>query len=382
MGVKDYANLIKKTQNLSPKEEKTNWDSLFRSLNNLVDQIPSKELKMKTPTIGYIFNKEKNENFISDWLAFLMRNNYKIILSLLEDTNFDDYENEEYEVEREYVFKNGSRIDFLISNQTTVIGIENKIDSTTHANQLRSYKTQLNKISEGREVIQILLKPQQNNAKATNGFVEVTYETLIERMKLISLDFITDLRGSFLTLDFIKHIEENVMKQSKIEFEYNEWVEYLGKHSEKIKLINVAASNETNIIVDYVKNHMRALIDFDEDWSVGNGTSSDKRFIQLYKNHWKQNVDIHFELFRKDYNIIPKQYVIRIDIEQGTKEEKDAARNFLGLKRFVQEMTEIFIIDYSSEEKFTDSIQKIMIEFKNIINTYASKIDEWYLKQK
>lgn len=201
-----FAILDKMFENLPKKsffyEE---FDKLI--FNQIIFDMPSIESKQKTNTIAKIFNRSKDENYLSDWLAYLLENNTEVLSKLLGLAGFD-YHNEEVVVNREYIFSSNRRIDFLIESEQFIIGIENKISAREQKNQLKDYSKEIKKIADNRDIIKILLKPESNSLAATNGFVAINYKEFVEELKNIHLDFIENLRLSFLLLDYIKHIGE------------------------------------------------------------------------------------------------------------------------------------------------------------------------------
>ena len=109
----------------------------FAKFKYIVDNFPISELTSKTNTIAHIFKKDYRENFICDWLAFLFDplqyGGYEPLNAFLSlfpsDVPICFFQGETILIEREYAFKDGRRIDFLITGDEYIIGIENKIDS-------------------------------------------------------------------------------------------------------------------------------------------------------------------------------------------------------------------------------------------------------------
>lgn len=343
--------------------------------NQVIFDMPSTEIATKTNTIARIFGKNKDENFISDLLAFLMENNVEVLHKLLELSNSEDRIST-YIISREYVFTNGRRIDFLIESDELLIGIENKIDSKEQTNQLKDYSIDLENISNGRNCIKILLKPKYNNIQAHSGFIYINYEDYVNSLKEIHLDFIQDLRGSFLLLDFIKHMEENIIMSNETDFVFNDWTEYIHKYSDQIQQIQKAAKTEERNILEYIKEKIGDELNDNENWSFGQ-KRYEPGFIQVFKDNWNKKTNVHYELLRMDKDIIPTKYVVRIDIEGGNVVTKNRIREELGLKNYQNEFM-TFDLDYSNEKDFGKSIETMIAGLKKLMEDYNDKIDVVY----
>lgn len=343
----------------------------------LIKSMPKEYSNTKTDTIARIFNRSRDENFISDWLSYIIQNEPRFLTEIFNHLDIE-IEIKEYEVIREYVFANGRRIDLFVESDNFVLGIENKVDAGLQKSQLRDYNRQIASIKKDRDVILIYLVPDSNNAQESDNFIKITYEQLHSILKKINLNFVDNLRLSFYIFDFIKHIEENFMSNDK-KFEYNEWTQYLGEYSKEIKVVIDSGKKERINIMEYLQNEMLKLVDSEsEQWKCSRITPSIS-YIQLYKVDWKQDLDIHFELSIKDSNILPTECAIRIDIEGRVPVPiKDDAMTKLGTNRKMQEVSEVFTIDYSSEESYYGSVELIMDTFNAIIKQYTQKIDSIY----
>ena len=125
-----------------------------------------------------------------------------------------------------------------------IIGIENKIWSGLGYQQLQDYSKSLEKLSKGKEIRKILLLPQNNmsiNLNKNNsdisvsGFVSVTYEDFANALKNLQINFIENLRSSFLLQDFITYVEEYFM-DSNVDMKKNfDMVSFLFEHKNQLK---------------------------------------------------------------------------------------------------------------------------------------------------
>lgn len=365
-------------------------------MEKMMQEIPSLSIVTRTETIGLIFGKSRNENFISDWLAYLFRINQNVIKALclsvssneLAVTNLANLNDYEFEIEREYTFSDGRRIDFLLSNEDNIIAIEHKVDSGEQANQLRDYSESLKGINfQDKAIYKILLKPSSNTIETTHDFMEVTYEEFINELKKISTDFIGDLRGSFLLLDFIKHIEENFIVENQKKFEFNDWTKFINKYQNEINKINKSMESEIKNINTYLKQRILLIVDNNSDWILGENKST--KYIQLFKTNW--NIDnempyIHFEILFDTEKNLPTSCCIRLDIEGGNEEKRSAISQLISDKLSICDKSgkneKIFMlkkgfnINYSDSETFYQSIDKLMSIFKEYIEELTPILDK------
>lgn len=345
-------------------------------LEKMFIQIPSSKPKPITDTIARIFGKTRDENFISDWLAYLIGNDNQVLELLFEHFDFGESVSD-FSVVREYLFNDGRRIDFLIESDSFIVGIENKVDSGKQQNQLRDYQRNIKKLAKGRAILLVFLKPYNNSSVASNGFVGLDYEELVSILKRSEVNFINDLRNAFLLQDFITHLEENLMSKNK-DYSYNEWTAFIGEHQDKLDTIIKAGKVERVNFMAQIHKEIHSLVEYSDEWDFSKFTAN-VNFLQLFKKTWKQSVDIHFELFIKNGLYLPEKVVIRVDVEgRVRKDEKETAARFLGFRTLINEVSEIIIFDYSTQETLNESIEELKRQFLVIIEKYTKLIDDWY----
>ncbi len=351
-------------------------------LKNIVENFPFSELPNKTNTIAHIFKKDNRENFISDWLAFLFDpfqyggyeplNAFLALLHL--DTPIYFSENETILIEREHTFEDGRRIDFLITTDEYVIGIENKIDHSEGNNQLKDYYKSLKALADtkNKKPIPIFLKPQKNPAQVNSKFYEILYEDLIDSFKTIRLDFIGNLRSAFLMEDFIKHMEDYVMEN---EYEINNTLKFIVENNKPLRNIKNQTEKEVSNFASFLEKKVAELKDNDDEWDTKAPSSGS--FIQLFKTTWVK-YGIHYELLPETKNsVFPDSYEIVLHCEST----KDIKNKFNGIKSSADEKyKKTYNIDFSSEQKFSDSILQMIEHLKNLKIEYTDKIDEFISK--
>ncbi|NLO45293.1 MAG: PD-(D/E)XK nuclease family protein [Clostridiales bacterium] len=354
----------------------------FAKFKYIVDNFPISELTSKTNTIAHIFKKDYRENFISDWLAFLFDplqyGGYEPLNAFLSlfpsDVPICFFQGETILIEREYAFKDGRRIDFLITGDEYIIGIENKIDSYEGNNQLKDYYKSLKELaqteSKNKKIVPIFLKPKRNLTKTNGGFHEILYEDLIESFKMIRLDFINNLRFAFLMEDFINHMEEYILDN---EYRFNESVKFIVENNENLGLIKKDIDNEVRRFVDFLKKKVSELKDNDE-WET-NAPSSGS-FVQLFKISWKKYL-IHYELVTYTKNLaFPDSYELVLHCES-----KDIKDEFSDIKLSAEaKYHKKYNIDFSSEQNFSNSISQMIDQLNNLKCEYTDKIDTFVLK--
>ncbi|MFW6016382.1 MAG: PD-(D/E)XK nuclease family protein [bacterium] len=117
-------------------EELNFYKSMLDNIRNSIKYFPD---KIQKETILSFLNKKYHENTINDYLAYVLNPNkngigikplYNLISHFDDDLVLDNLDETTIEVNREYSFYNGSRIDILIKiNNDLVIGMENKVNS-------------------------------------------------------------------------------------------------------------------------------------------------------------------------------------------------------------------------------------------------------------
>ena len=104
--------------------------------------------------------------------------------------------------------------------------------------------------------------------------------------------------------------------------------------------------------------------------------------MQFYKKEWKQDVDVHYELFIRQGIFLPEEIVIRIDIEgKALRSVKNEVAAYLRLPSTINIVSDVIEIDYSSEESINNSVDQIKSAFTTVIEKYTELIDSWYKSQ-
>jgi len=365
-------------------------------------------------TMACIFHKEYAENFLSDWLAFVLdpeRNGIgleplRILLDLAEYKKVIT-DNAKVDIKREYIFpQNCRRIDFIIIvDDEELIAIENKINHREGPNQLKDYSLNLDEFKKPGKInpitdnsmnidgiTKILLKPESNEIKPTNDFVKVSYEDLIKKFKMLQLNFIDDLRAAFFVKEFIIHMEEYIMTIDK-SFKIDPTLLKIIENKKMLDEINKKYNKENTNFRDHIRSQFALEFNSEEDWIVNNSHS---RYIQIYKESWEE-CKIHFEMFinSKDWLSNDEKCILVLHYESKSENSKVHIDELKGINfEFSSEViikdkssnkskteTETEICKYTINNAFYDEIginrnlKEIVKFFTGMRDTYTSKID-------
>jgi hypothetical protein len=181
-------------------------------------------------TIPVIFGREYEENFLSNYLAYILdpkRNGVGVeplqALLALAYEDLADIDPEHVVIIREFTFDDTSlgRIDFLIKlghdGENGVIGIENKLYSPEGDNQTTAYAQGLAQEFPGRDRYQIFLSPS-GRLPVSNEFRPISYKSLLQALREIRYPVLKDIHKCVIWEDFLAHLEEYiVMSDGKLE---------------------------------------------------------------------------------------------------------------------------------------------------------------------
>lgn len=352
-----------------------------------------KNIKVPTNTIARIFNKESHENFISDWIAYLIDpekfGSDEPLCTLL---SLAGYENvvgslSNVEVYREHTFADQRRIDFLIETDECIIGIENKIWSDLGYQQLEDYDKSLKEISNGRTIIKVLLFPANNKGEGVQktliesktGFVPITYEQYANGLRDIRFNFIDNLRSAFMLQDFIVYVEEYLMEdgmKKDIDFDL---VKFLYDRKMQLKEIEDSKNSLREQFINYIKTFL------DKEYSSKGWIVKVPRtgnYYQIYKPEKGWNSDVHFELLLSDDDFPQKSIQVALHTRE-VKSLKERVKELYDMEELVKADIikeygqDTFDLDYDNGfEGFKKSMEKPFEILEYIIGKYTSIIDK------
>lgn len=229
----------------------------LEEVKEICEKIPKKE-----KTFMEISGYPHYENVCSNILAFYFnpKEEHKLndimLTALLDvakeknvkaDTNINA---SNINVFREFTTENGNRIDIVMQSDEIVIGIENKIMAEVY-NDLTDYANTLEKLNNNAVKILLSLQDASNIAKE-NGFINITYSELFNKLRLNLLDYVdTQNKWYIYLIDFMKNLEGYKVEKG-MEENINEWVK---NHHEEInsfyELLNVVKNNMDSKINEY-----------------------------------------------------------------------------------------------------------------------------------
>lgn len=367
-----------------------NFRQLIEELNK---QFHDCNVNPPTNTIAHIFRKESQENFISDWIAYLIDpvsfGNAEPLSALLEVAGFDDCidKNEIIEISREKTFDDQRRIDFYIETEELIIGIENKIWSGLGYHQLKDYSKSLEKLSNGKEIRKILLLPQNNTSInlsknnsdiSVSGFVSVTYEDFVNALRKLQINFIENLRSSFLLQDFITYVEEYFMNSNVDKKKNFDMASFLFEHKKLIKELESCRNNLQTQFVESVEKKLAETFD-EEIWEINFPRTGS--YFQLFKKQSGWGAPVHFELYPTD-GFPCKSILVVLHTREGKNARNNKTERLYNLQVEVEDFVQKkygqkeFELDYENGlESYNKSLDKVFSVLKDIVEEFTDTID-------
>ena len=378
-------------------------DKQKQSLEKIFDNIDLFSKNEMPDTLGRIFRHERRENFISDWLAYLL-NSEKMGTNILFQSLFhvsgiegDFIPVGGIEREKDLVLyredkgtrESCGRIDFFITTDDAIIGIENKIDCDfTSNNQLEKYSKSLRQIAETEQKnwylfllyptsnikIDKKIKTIKNNKNDNQENVKIiTYENLIKNWETIKIDCVKSLRQMIIFEDFIKHIKEYIIMNEKQTLNLLA-LQFLDDKSKEIEQINLIKSGAISQLFYYINEKAQELNDRRDDWKIH--ISSGVQYIQCSKNHWRPGV--HFELVniptKEEFsNFPPKNFYLEFHHE-GTKNKGAEWENLS--KKVKEENGHCYKLNYKDETEFENAINEMLQKLWKTAKNYADEVDK------
>ncbi|WP_031545684.1 PD-(D/E)XK nuclease family protein [Salinicoccus luteus] len=359
--------------------ESFNFDEMTLKLAN----IPESTVKKKLDTTARIFGIEHKENYISNWLAFLIdpeRFGSEEPLNALLSLYFsklkpggeeyeEDYavsENELVEVSREEALGQAQRIDFLITTDKLLIGIESKIYAVLHKNQLGKYgKSIIGSAKKGEEKkipVLILLTPKGSKESPSDDFISITFEELAEAFRKLHFDYLNNLRSAFLLEDFVNYVEEYLKGGESSMNE--EWARFISSNQSDLKTTFQEGRANLKLLMQEVDRRMQETLE-PENWEVRGNKKEDQFWRQLKNEEWNR-FNVHYEVGVLEGHsthgfILPDKLRLTLDIEdkQLLKYWKKS-ENLIFDELEEQNEIDVFYMNYSSKITISKSLEEIM----------------------
>lgn len=251
-------------------------------------------------TIPRIFGRTWRENFISDYLAYLL-NPAKSglgtapLAALLElcDIDLSSIDLAGVLIHREYNL-DGRRIDLLLEwEDELVVGIEAKIGATENPGQTKHYARVISREFKGVPQHCIFLTRTGTKAKSTK-FQPLSWTQLLEAFRAVEIDEVDHLRQRILWEDFLEHLEVFIVMSDPNQFQFSEKAALYLEYGSMIEDVRKAFNAEWADAIAFLENHLNANLS-GGPWET-NFNRTRHHWHQVYKTHWKTGgVFVHYQ---------------------------------------------------------------------------------------
>ena len=353
------------------------------------------KIKDKPYTLAHIFKKDYGENFISDWLAFLLNPQtngigmkpLNIFLKLC-GKKYKINENPEIDIQREYDLKEAGRIDFLIKIKTDkcekfLIAIENKILSDEGYNQTVKYAEKLSAFNDFKEKIFIFLTPTGITPKERENFIAVSYRDYIDELKKIKEEVPRDKQ--FYFNDFINHFESYILnnKFSETECEFvKNFTEDIAKTIKYSKNRSDNESKECYNTAIILRNRFFDLIEteikenLDKSWIIKKSSF----YIQIYQPDWEEQ-GVHYEIIiHENKGLLHNEckLLVMLHKEKGKKLHKieKSKSSFNKPENVLKEKKIITTNTFNSHDDIKNTINDIVKSLNKMIKDSVDEVNQ------
>lgn len=349
----------------------------IEQLNKVIKYLPEKEDNIKT--IPSIFNRIYDENFISDFLSYVLDPfengiGFEPLTKVIEDysekaTNilqkFTVEDKNNIEIIREYSFLNGRRIDILIKiHDELIIAIENKIFAIELENQTDDYSRSIHKEFPNYEYVFLYLT-RKGDKPINNEFLPISYETLVKKLKEVKFDYRDDIRRKVIFDEFILHVEEYMMDK-KLNTTISEHTRLYLEYQDTIKKLDNYFKEDSDTMFEKFEGMLKSIF-HEEEWKFNISKNRDYQIIS--KSTWDiDGLFIHYEFWISSKNILTKK-----DIPCYIEVEKRDSSRFLNL--FDTEFKKIEDKYIKNDILYRPPNRKIAIGHKSLDNYFRVDYD-------
>lgn len=258
-----------------------------------------KPVKPRPLTIPVIFGRTHDENFISDYLAYVLdpqKNGIgtgplEALLDLCAKGRIDEPLDNAI-IRREYPLM-GGRLDLLIQiGDNLVIGIENKIFSPEGVNQTSNYADVMDELFSEIPHSMIFLTRMGHRA-GSEKFKPVSYAVLLATLEKVSVAHVDDTRKLVLWKDFLEHLEVYIMTANADRFEFSEKAKLYLENRAMLHDLTTTFHREWDKALSYLETRFRQVAT-GGPWQTLFQTRYE--WHQAYKANWATgSPNIHFE---------------------------------------------------------------------------------------
>lgn len=298
----------------------------FTELKLEYSNLPRGELRRTT--FLDIIDKSYDENFISDYLAFILNPNKNgigtkpLLLVLSEHLETSDYSFKNISIKREYTISN-RRLDIIIDNpdENLLIVIENKINSQESFNQTKEYAKYINKAFPERNSILLFLAPYSSNKLSSDEFKSMTYTDLYEKLNQISINEFSEIDSFKFFQDFLVHIKNKLLK-SKTIMQISEKTKLYIENKALINDLSSAYEKDASELFNYIVSITKKHFDKIEEAAFILSFNGDRGYQQITKKEWNlTKLNIHYEWLQNKKSFFSKTSLpFFIDVEGNNKE--------------------------------------------------------------
>lgn len=407
----------------------------MKNIEELIENLKKIDIKESEITVLDILNKSHyDENFISDWLAFIFNPEINgignkpiccLINSLdiskcnvknedikikwsdsIKEVNYTINEQKFISIEREKVIDDNKKIDVLIKYSNTWIIIENKINSMENGTQTRNYYKYIMKKKKEAEkeltsgkinVIFIYLKPNYNKSEPSDeNFIPLTFSQLFMQIcKMNEHDYNEKEIYKYKYLEELERMMKNYMKEEEFDLNNIAIKTYIN-YSKEIASIKEQYINNNKILVQKIVTEIENLFNKDNGYEINK--KNNDTLIQIGRTTWKNgNKNGYFNGIHYEVNFIEKNNILgfdnvelsialhieeninNIELEKLNKETnigkipKDRLNAYDYQKDKLIEYTEKY--NFTNEKFINQSIEKIINRLESIDKEYCKKID-------
>jgi hypothetical protein len=282
-------------------------------------------------TIPAIFGRSYGENFISDYLAYILdpaKNGIGVapLAQFLELCDFDStgLSLTEVKIYREYPVGSG-RIDLLLEwEETLILGIENKILSAEGVGQTKYYAQELPHLFRD-TACHFAYLTRGGYPADSKKFQPISYVELLDKLRNVPVAPSTGARQLILWYDFLEHLEVYIVMSDPDRIEFSDKAKLYIEHRAMIQDLENAFKNEWSTAIDYVEKQVRAHLG-DGLWTTRFNRTFRQTWHQVLKPAWESSdLTVHYEYWLSIQSLTQQELTFMADVE-GKQ-----ANNFLAL---------------------------------------------------